>query len=144
MISRRSLLTSMTTLPSAALAGCASFLETEIDRRNVSLYNGDTEPHNFVVIITNEDGEEIFNREYELGDRSADEDRIIDGTPAEITVAIDDTEPVQFPWTPQESVNTIPKSGCAEKMSTSLDIYYGRQADEEITPIYDCAAVRDQ
>lgn len=144
MVSRRNVLTSTATLASTTLAGCVSLLETETDRHTISLYNGDTEPHNFVVTVTNEDGAEIFNREYELGDRSADEDRIIDGTPVEITVAIDDTDPVQFPWAPRESVNTIPKDGCAEKMFTSLGIYYERQAGDGITPIYGCEAVQDQ
>ena len=143
MVSRRYLLTSTATLASTTLAGCSTPLGKETNRHYVSLYNGGTEPHNFLVTVTNEDGEEIFNREYELGDRSADEHRIIDGAPAEITVAIDDTEPTQFPWAPQESVSTIPKGGCSEETSASLGIYYEIQAGEGITPIYGCETVRD-
>lgn len=144
MVSRRKLLASTATLTSATLAGCSTFLEEESDRHYANMYNGAEKPHDFVVTVTNKAGETIFDHEYELGARSADENRIIDGTPREVTVTIDDTNPVQFPWAPRDGVGTYPEDGCSEGTSASLVIYYQMATEEEITPIYGCATVRDQ
>ena len=115
MTTRRSLLTSTATLASATLTGCSAVLGGETDRHYVDMLNGDERSHVFAVTITNAAGETAFDHRYDLGARQADENRIIDGNPAEVTVVIDDSDPVQFPWAPREGVGANPKNVHGER-----------------------------
>ena len=142
MLARRSLLASTAALASATLAGC-TVLGGETDRHYVDVLNGDEEPHVFAVTVTNEAGETIFDHTYDLGARKADENRIIDGSPAEVSVVVDDADPVRFPWAPQEGVGGIDEE-CSEGTSASLSVYYEPQSGDGVKPIYGCETVREQ
>lgn len=77
---------------------------------------------------------------------SGDENRIIDGTPEKVTVVIDGSERVQFPWAPREEPHFVASypDGCSEATSTSLSIWYGFASEAVIKPIYGCETARDQ
>lgn len=130
MLFRRSLLATTAALTSATLAGCTAVLGGETERRYVDVLNGSEEPHVFAVTVTNSAGETIFDREYDLGARNADENRIIEGAPAEVTVAVDDDDSVEFLWNQREDVG----SSSEERQggtATSLSIYYEQQSGRE-------------
>ena len=145
MPSRRDLLASTAGLAIPVLAGCSSTINEETTRHYVDMMNGSEEPHTFTVTATDERGETLFEREYDLGARSAEENEIMRGTPAQVTVVIDGTERAQFPWAPMESPDfaaTHP-DGCSEATSTGVSIWYGTQTADPITATYYCATVRD-
>lgn len=143
--SRRSLLASTAGLAAAALAGCSSAVSREAARHYVDVMNGTEQPHGFVVTATDEGGETLFEHEYELAARTGDENRIIDGTPVQVTVVVDGTERVQFPWAPRENpafTGAYP-DGCSDATATSLTIWYGKQSEPRVEPVYSCETVRD-
>ncbi|OAQ52499.1 hypothetical protein HTG_12820 [Natrinema mahii] len=106
------------------------------------MLNGSDKSHTFIVTVSNESGEEIFGEVYDLEPLTGDENQIIEGTPAEFSVAIDDNKPEVFHWDPQ--VGTDPHSDeCSEGTSTSLTIYYNMQEGEGLKPSYGCETVTD-
>ena len=143
MLARRSLLASTAALASATLAGCATVLGGETDRHYVDMLNGDEESHVFAVAVSDEAGKTIFGHTYDLGARKADENRIINGSPAEVSVIVDDADPVRFPWAPQEGVGGTAEE-CSQGTSASLSIYYEQQSGDGVKPIYGCETVREQ
>lgn len=142
MPNRRSILSSTAVLASATLSGCSTVLRGKTDQHYVDVLNGDEEPHDFTVTVTNESGEIIFEHTYHLGPRKGDENRIIDGTPESVTVVVDDDEPVRFPWNPFEGPGSI-SGECSQGTSTSLTIYFERQSGGGVKPVYSCETVRN-
>ncbi|WP_323172264.1 hypothetical protein [Natrialba sp. PRR66] len=143
MVTRRSLLASTTALASATVAGCSAVLGEETDHHYVDMLNGSEESHAFAVTITDDAGETLFDRTYDLPARNGDENRVIDGSPASVAVAVDDDEPVQFPWAPREGRHANSEE-CSQGTSASLSIYYDPQSGDGVTPIYGCETAQDQ
>lgn len=142
MFTRRSFLSSTIAFASATLAGCTTALDGETHRHYVDVLNGDEESHVFVVTVNNAAGEVIFEHEYGLGPRKGDENRIIDGIPSEVTVVVDDNDPVQFPWAPLEGPGAISEE-CSQGTSASLTIHYEHQSGNGVNPVYGCETVRE-
>lgn len=150
MVSRRNLLSTIIVPSGAALAGCVGSLDTssadpegDAALHTIDVANGSEERHAITVTVENAGEETIFERTYDLGPRTGDENRIIDGDPAAFTVAVDDTDPVEFQWNPQGKDNAESK-GCSKGTTTSLTIYYQVATDPTITPIYGCETVTDR
>lgn len=144
--SRRSLLTTTASLvATTGLSGCPSALGTDPEQHYVDMLNGTDEPHVFAVTVTDAAGETLFEHEYDLGAGTGDENRIVDGTPARVAVAVDDGEPVQFPWAPLEgpSFTGTDPDGCSAATSTSLTIWYGLQSEAAVETVYGCETVRE-
>jgi len=130
-------------LSSVTLAGCSSITSRDTNRHYVDLLNGSDNSHVFVVTVTNDDGKEIFNKEYDLESLTGDENRIIEGNPAKVSVTVDERKAETFKWDPLSGAGD--HSGeCSDGTSTSLSIYYDQQAGEGVKPVYSCETVRDQ
>jgi len=142
MPTRRSLLATATAVAATTLAGCSSVVGETDAAHYVDMLNGDDEPHVFAVTVTDDDGGVLFDKEYDLAASEGDENRVIDGAPAEITVTVDDADPVSLPWAPRESTGSA-TDGCSQGTTESLRLYYEQQPGDGVTATYDCETVRD-
>ena len=142
MPTRRSLLATATAVAATTLAGCSSVVGETDAEHYVDMLNGDDESHVFAVTVTDDDGGVLFDKEYDLATREGDENRVIDGSPAEITVTVDDTDPVSLPWAPRESTGS-PADGCSQGTTEGLRLYYERKDGDGVTATYDCETVQD-
>lgn len=113
--------------------------EGDVTLHTIDVLNGSEERHAITVTVVNADEEAIFERTYDLGPRTGDENRVIDGHPDAFTVAVDD-DPVDFQWNPHRKKGAD-SEGCSKGTTTSLTIYYQVGTDPTITPIYGCETV---
>lgn len=143
MVSRRTVLASTAGVLSTQLGGCAAPFRPESTRHYVDVLNSDQTAHVFSVTATGENGEELFEHEYDLEPSSADENRIIDGAPAEVTVLVDDSDRYRVPWAPMEDERFAQNhpDGCSEATSASLSIWYAPQGDDGVTSSFGCETV---
>ncbi|MFC6766356.1 hypothetical protein [Natrinema soli] len=101
------------------------------------MYNGSDEQHVFAATVTNENDETIFKEEFDLDPNTGDENWVIEGTPATITVTIDDRKPVMFSWDPQTGAGD--HSGeCQKGSSISVSLWYNQQDGEGLKQVYGC------
>jgi hypothetical protein len=141
MPSRRALLTAATGLATAGLAGCTG---SDVARHYLDVLNGTDAAHTFAVTALDADDAVLFDHDYDLDQRSGDENRVVDGTPARVEVAVDGGDPVGIPWEPRgdSSFVTSNPDGCGDATTTSLTIWYGKETDATLEQSFGCETVR--
>lgn len=133
----------MGALGSAIFAGCSALASEDPPRHSLDVYNGDDDQHVFAVSVTNEDNEVIFENEFNLEANTGDENLVIEGTPATISVTVDDRKPETLPWDPQAGAGD--HSGeCQKGTSIGVTLWYDQQAGEGLKPVYGCETVREE
>lgn len=143
MSTRRSLLISVSALGTVSLTGCSAFSNRGTTNHKLRVINGSQEQHYFPITATNEDGEAIFEETLDLEGGTADEDLVIEGTPAEISVTVDFSEPETLSWDPQTGAGN--HSGeCPGENTLSLTIWYEQMDGDGVKPIFGCEYVQDQ
>ncbi len=140
MRTRRGVLASTAGIVAPLAAGCTGILDGSGERHTIDVLNGTDTAHRIAVSVFDEDSAVLFSREYSLEPGTGDENRILEGSPARVEVAVDGDAPVSFPWDP----NTTPTfatnhpDGCPDGTTTSLTVRYGLGGRAEVVPIFGC------
>jgi hypothetical protein len=126
-MNRRALLAGTGTML-AALAGCTSTVSSSALAHTVSIYLRERdETHDVTVLVENEQGEPLFEREYRLSDANeAHEDATFPASadPATVVVTVDRTR-FDYQWPGVEAAE-LP---CEGQNRSGLEVYVGSDPD---------------
>jgi hypothetical protein len=120
----------------AMLAGCTGVLghvggdsddQSVEGKHEVTVDNGTEESHTVNVLVTNEDGDALLDHTFPMDPMTGDEDVVFAGTPAEVTVTIDEDVVKEFPWDPSDE--DLPSRIENECSHESLRIHVGSAFD---------------
>ncbi|ERJ05516.1 membrane lipoprotein [Halorhabdus tiamatea SARL4B] len=123
-VARRTLIIGGISAVLSGFTGCLNASERE--GHSISVLNLSNTTREISIVVKNSQGETIFDREYQLTSNTADENRRISGSPANIGITTEDGATKQFEWAPVQSAfpSEYP-DGCSEPNNVSLRIEVG-------------------
>ncbi len=131
---RRELLTAGGTASISVLTGCAGVLDSRELAHEVEVYNREKIARTLSVTVTNDGGDELYQREFTLeGERAEEDTEPFTGSPTTITVAVDNGSPSERSW---------PETNCEDrgkKSAGGIGVYLTAESGVQIEPT--CATV---
>ena len=118
-VRRRKVIAAAGSVAAAMLAGCSGVLgQSDETEHLVTVANGTEESHTVNVLITNEEGDTLLDHTFPMDPMTGDEDVVFAGTPADVTVTIDEDVVKQFPWDPDER-EPYTSGGCSSESANT-------------------------